>query len=112
MKRKPGPSNESLANIPFGESDNSEYYDRSLSGIASKIPLNQRVNTREDERTDKIDKVGKLSALDQFYNRKYKVKPLKKFNILVDATQSETEIPSTSSYLRAKNVKEELKMRF
>jgi hypothetical protein len=41
IKRKiPIPSGESLANIPLGESDNSEYYDKSLSGIASKIPFN------------------------------------------------------------------------
>ena len=37
---------------------------------------------------------------------------MKKFNILIDATQSQAEVPSTSSYLRAKNAKEELKFRF
>jgi len=99
------PSNESLDRIPFGESDTSEYYDKSLSAIASKIPMGQRVNTREDEKM-------KQSALDQFYSKRYKVKPLAKFNILIDPNQSQTEIPSTSSYLRAKNAKEELKQRF
>ena len=40
------------------------------------------------------------------------MKELGKFNIVVDATLSEKEIPSTSSYLRAKNAKEEFKFRF
>jgi hypothetical protein len=43
LKKKPIPSNESLS-IPFGESDNSEFYDKSLSAIASKVPLNHRMN--------------------------------------------------------------------
>lgn len=50
-RRNPVPqSAESLANIPFGESDNSESYDRSLSGIASKIPLNVQQGSRKTEK--------------------------------------------------------------
>ena len=30
---------ESIGNIPYPESDTSEYYDKSLSGIASKVPI-------------------------------------------------------------------------
>ena len=100
------PSNESLDRIPFGESDTSEYYDKSLSAIASKIPLgSQRVHTKEDEKV-------KQSVLDEFYGKRYKIKAFKKFNMIVKENQSENEIPSTSSYLRAKNAKEELKQRF
>ncbi len=62
--------------------------------------------TREDER------IIKVSALDQFYKNKYKVKAFKKFNIIMNAHQSQLEIPSTSSYFRARNAKEELKNRF
>lgn len=64
------------------------------------------MTTREDERSVKV------SALDQFYNKKYKVKPFKKFNIILNALQSQQEIPSTSSFFRAKNAKEELKYKF
>jgi hypothetical protein len=43
-----------LANIPFGESDNSEYYDKSLSGIASKIPYNTpTTNVKLKPKTEK-----------------------------------------------------------
>ena len=59
MKKKPLPSNESLS-IPFGESDNSEYYDKSLSAIASKIPLNRKINMTEESRDEKT----KRSVLD------------------------------------------------
>jgi hypothetical protein len=45
IKRKNPISMDSLVNIPFGESDNSEYYDKSLSGIASKIPYNNPISS-------------------------------------------------------------------
>lgn len=67
--------------------------------------VSQKMIPRDDEKL-------KLSALDQFYAKKYKVKPFKKFNIVVTPGQSQQEIPSTSSYFRAKNAKEELKNRF
>ncbi len=63
------------------------------------------MTTKEDERF-------KQSVLDQFYSKKYKVKPFARFTILTDPNQSQTQIPSTSSYLRAKNAKEELKLQF
>ena len=66
MKKKPIPSNESLS-IPFGESDNSYFYDRSLSAIASKVPLNHRMSSREEEKY-------KPSLLDEFYGKKYKIR--------------------------------------
>jgi hypothetical protein len=44
-------------------------------------------------------------GLDEFYNRKYKIKKLQKFAILIDPNQSQLEIPSTSTYLRPKNAK-------
>lgn len=91
--------------IPFGESDTSEYYDKSLSAIASKIPIGQRVTTKEDEKI-------KESDVDTFYKQKYKVKPLGRFTVLRNIEQSKNEIPCTSNYLRPKNAKEELKQRF
>jgi hypothetical protein len=63
------------------------------------------MTTRDEEKS-------KVSALDQFYLKKYKVKPFKKFNIVVTPGQSHLEIPSTSSYFRAKNAKEDLKNKF
>mgnify|MGYP006897111725 CR=1 FL=1 len=42
----------------------------------------------EDEKSK--EERFKRSVLDEFYGKKYKVKPLKKFNILIDATQSQT----------------------
>lgn len=64
------------------------------------------MSTRDDEKSIKV------SALDQFYSKKYKIKAFKKFNIILNAHQSQLEIPSTSSYFRAKNAKEELKNKF
>ena len=38
-RKQTGAVAESIGNIPYPESDTSEYYDKSLSGIASKVPI-------------------------------------------------------------------------
>ena len=102
-KASPESSKEVIPPYPI-ESDTSEYYDKSLSGVASKIPLKNNSGIEREAKTHK-EQIKGMSP-QQFFSKRYRVKPLEKFAILIDPAQSDQPIPSTSSYLRPRKAKE------